>query len=434
MEEDIQEVFKVFINRKFNNFKSFFESDEYNKIEDKEIQKKVFYYYALQFSSKRQKNLNDLYQDLKKIIDKIESEDYLKNYDEELHIHIINNFLEKIEIFNSERQFYNDEKNLVPLRDIIKLFNNHYKKNKCPQEVYDNLDDLYEIILIKMRHTIPEKYRQRIKRYLDDLKKLLGNIGKNNDNKNKLILEEKKEINQINKENYNNYQNQININNIPNENKNNNINDFSQNSKSNKHKVDNIKNNNDYQNFDINTSNRNNHLLFNKDSLNIINDHLDGSKSGFNLLNSKKGINFDDNFQFQYGIKRQNKNDEKNNEEFNKDKNYYFIGISKGNYVPEGLSFDDNIAEERKNYNIDNSKNLEKKYTNEIADDNYNNKNIIVNNPFKEVKKSVDNSSSSIRESKKSKKNEKKKAMKEKRKEKYKEFLSGSKQLNLNDI
>ena len=77
---------------------------------------------------------------------------------------------------------------------------------------------------------------------------------------------------------------------------------------------------------------------------------------------------------------------------------------------------------------------MEKKYTNEIADDNYNNKNIIVNNPFKEVKKSVDNSSSSIRESKKSKKNEKKKAMKEKRKEKYKEFLSGSKQLNLNDI
>ena len=70
MEEKTILIYSNIINN-FQSFDGFYESDEYSKIENEEIKRKLFYYYALKFSSERNKNIKKLYIDLKKIMDKI---------------------------------------------------------------------------------------------------------------------------------------------------------------------------------------------------------------------------------------------------------------------------------------------------------------------------------------------------------------------------
>ena len=228
MEEEFLEYIKNIDAKKYKDFDSFYESDEFNKIKNKEFQRKAFYYYALKFSSQENNNIGELYKDLKDILEKMQSKDYLKINDEELYITIINNYLEKIEIFNAQNRFYHNENNIYKIRDIIKLFNNHYKKKECPIEIFDSLEDFYKIILIKKEHKIPKEHQKKIERHLKEYKSLLDDLIA------KINKENKK---QINKEN-----NKINVLNI-NENKLENINNISNNDIDN-NKKNNINNNN----------------------------------------------------------------------------------------------------------------------------------------------------------------------------------------------
>ena len=80
---------------------------------------------------------------------KIKQSESLQKYDRECYTNIINNYLEKIEMFITEKTFFrkidkNTEKeNYNYLRDIIKLMNDNFnQKGECPKEIYENLDDL----------------------------------------------------------------------------------------------------------------------------------------------------------------------------------------------------------------------------------------------------------------------------------------------------
>ena len=76
-------------------------------------------------------------------------------------------FFRKIEK-NTEKENYNY------LRDIIKFMNDNFnQKGECPKEIYENLDDLYNILKIKMNHKIPKEYHNRMNRHLDIFKKML---------------------------------------------------------------------------------------------------------------------------------------------------------------------------------------------------------------------------------------------------------------------
>ena len=163
-------------NKNYKNFESFFESDEFSSINNNEYKRQLFYYYALKFSSEENKNINQLYKDLKEIIEKMDKNDYLQKYDEELYINIIINYLEKIELFITKNNFFKkkenekekEQENYNSLRDIIKLFYNHLKqKEKCPKEIFNNLEELYDILKIKMKYKIPDNYHKRMNRHLD---------------------------------------------------------------------------------------------------------------------------------------------------------------------------------------------------------------------------------------------------------------------------
>ena len=223
MEEEYFEYIKNIDAKKYKDFDSFYESDEFNKIKNKEFQRNAFYYYALKFSSQENNNIGELYKDLKDILEKMQSKDYLKINDEELYITIINNYLEKIEIFNAQNRFYHNENNIYKIRDIIKLFNNHFKKKEGPIEIFESLGDFYEIILIKKKHKIPKEHQKKIERHLKEYKSLLDYlIAKINKENKKQINEENNKINENNFENINNFNiNDIDINNNNLDNKNN---------------------------------------------------------------------------------------------------------------------------------------------------------------------------------------------------------------------
>ena len=236
------EYVKKIKERQFKDFDSFFESNEFNKIKDLEIKRKVFYYFALEFSSKGNKNITELFQDLKWILEKMQSKDYLKKYDKELYINIMNNYLEKVEIFNAGKDFYCEEKNLFKIRDLINLFKKHFQKKECPKEIFESLEDLYEIILIKKKHKVPNDHQKKIERYLKEYKNLLDDLSKKN-NYNVEIKGEKKEIRE-----------KKNIKNNINQNKFKDINLIDNNSLVNNK---NIKDNNQNSNLNINLNNQN---------------------------------------------------------------------------------------------------------------------------------------------------------------------------------
>ena len=307
MEKEYLECIKNFDKEKYKNFDSFYESDEFNKIKDKEIQRKIFYYYALKFSAEENKNIKELYNDLENILKKIKSKDYLKIFDEDLYIAIINNYLEKIEIFNAEKEFYNNEDNIITIKYIIKMFNNHYKEKECPIEIFEGLQDFYEIILIKRKHKVPKEHIKKIERHLKEYKSFLDYLSKQIFNKNK-IKEDKKQINEIN--------NNINKNDVINKNKIGNINLINNNNylinnqniknineqknqnikENNNNKEDNNKNN--FHNFDfkinINNQNKPNHIDINdfdnniKNINNLINLKNNNDKNNKELNNQKK--------------------------------------------------------------------------------------------------------------------------------------------------
>ena len=240
----------------FQNFESFYESNEFQENQNKEEKRKLFIYYALKFSAQSNSYICSLYNDLKKIIEKMERDknDYLQKYDEDFYIKFINNYLEKIELFLARKSFFKEEKNYNALRDLIKLFNRHYKnKKECPEEVYNNLEDLYEILKIKMKHKIPEEFQSRMKRHLSEFEKMLKDLKKENP---RPIGEGKNELNEEKK-------------NIPR-----NANDSS-------NTIENIINNNNKVSYlnNINTNqnmNNNNYILYKNDGMkqNILNNNV----------------------------------------------------------------------------------------------------------------------------------------------------------------
>ena len=101
--------------KKYKNFDSIFESDEFNRIPE-EDRRKTFYYFALKFASLPNKNIKELLYDFETILKKIKTEEFLQKYNEDVYIFIINKYLEKIEVFNASIEFYQDKKNINEIK------------------------------------------------------------------------------------------------------------------------------------------------------------------------------------------------------------------------------------------------------------------------------------------------------------------------------
>ena len=432
MEKEYLECIKNFDKEKYKNFDSFYESDEFNKIKDKEIQRKIFYYYALKFSAEENKNIKELYNDLENILKKIKSKDYLKIFDEDLYIAIINNYLEKIEIFNAEKEFYNNEDNIITIKYIIKMFNNHYKEKECPIEIFEGLQDFYEIILIKRKHKVPKEHIKKIERHLKEYKSFLDYLSKQIFNKNKIKedKEDKKQINEIN--------NNINKNDVINKNKIGNINLINNNN----YLINNqnIKNINEQKNQNIKENNNN------KEDNNKNNFHNFDFKININNQNKPNHIDindFDNNIKNINNLINLKNNNDKNNKELNNQKKIpsYFGDFDYNNKTD--LTFVDNILEANKKSEIEPEKKDEnkkekfkideKRYINTIPEKkDMRNNNII--NPFKKKKEEEKEKEEqkSINNNNKNKKKLKKKKIKEKMEEKFNEFLSIANDIDIN--
>ena len=382
------EYVKKIEEKKFKDFDSFFESDEFNKIEDLEIKRKVFYYFALKFSTKENKNITELYQDLKWILEKMQSKDYLKKYDKEIYINIMNNYLEKVEIFNARKNFYCIEQHLYKIRDLIKLFNNHYQKKECPKEIFESLQDLYEIILIKKKHKVPYEHQKKIERHLNEFKRLLDYLS----NKNGYNVEIKDERKQINEEK-------------------------------------NIKNNIINQNkFDDKNFNVNNFLINNK---NMKDDNQNINEN--NYLNNIRNLQKEDieNIFDNFDLSKPN-----NNKNIENNKNIFNNNDNNNNYVPEGFGFVDDVINKEKRK--ENNKIEEKGYTNELYNKvNVNNNQKKVENPYKNNNKEEEEKKEenlSQRSMNKNKKKLKKKKIKEEKEAKYNEFMSLAEGKSIDDF
>ena len=158
---------KIENNKKYKSFYDIFESDEYNDIESDKDRSKIFYFYALKFSSLNYKNISSLFTDLKKILENIDKENYLKNYNQNCYKEIINNYIEKIELIISERKFFNNIENYNFIKDIINKFKSHFNnKKEVQKEIANNLEELYDILKIKLKYRVLEEKRDRMIDYL----------------------------------------------------------------------------------------------------------------------------------------------------------------------------------------------------------------------------------------------------------------------------
>lgn len=178
MDPKIKQYLKDIESQKFKTFEEFYESDQFQyNIKEKDARKKIFYFYAIKYSSQKYNNISKLYEDMKKILDKIENHNYLKKYDDECYTTIFNSFFQNIEFFVAERNFFEEIDNLNNLNNLIKYFGKIYKNAiKYPENILKDMDELYHILLIKLKYRVPEKFKQRMERYLDIYQKLLNNI------------------------------------------------------------------------------------------------------------------------------------------------------------------------------------------------------------------------------------------------------------------
>ena len=453
--------------KKFKNFNSFFE-DYFYSIPNEEDKRIKFIYYALLFSSQSNLDISYLYQDLKKIIEKLDSIKYLK-YDKDFYVTCINNYLEKIEVFIVSKDFFNKEENYNYLRDIIKLFNRHYKTKKvCPKEVFNNLDDLCEILKIKMRHKIPETFQERMKRHIGEFEKMLKEIKIGNIPEP--VAEEKKE-NKIIEDNINNKNHNINNNyqiNIVNQYKNNNINrDNYQNNMMNP----NINNNYGYYNNDnMNLMNNNqppaisypmmnNQQNFNKNNpilnynqlnqfnsplknninINNIHEHYNypqnyNNQNNLNNLSIKEGLSSHENFSFDMNENFSHEGAEFAEKMFKKMNN----NINNSNEMNNNMDYNEFVAPMDYN-NINNQMQKSKQFTNENeSEQNSKKSNIRMENPYKNNNQKNNGSNFQSNESQSdssynSNKKIKKKSVIERRK-KYAEVGKGLKQLTEDDF
>lgn len=178
MDKKLSQYIKDIESQKFKTFEDFYESDQFQyAIKEKEAKRKIFYFYAIKFSTQKYNNITKLYEDMKKIIDKIENHNYLKNHDDECYTTIFTSFLQNIEFFVAERNFFKEKNNLNNLNNIIKYFGKIYKNAaKYPKNILCDMEELYQILLIKLKYRVPDEFKQRMERYLDIYQKLLNNI------------------------------------------------------------------------------------------------------------------------------------------------------------------------------------------------------------------------------------------------------------------
>jgi len=205
MDKKISQYLKDIESQNFKTFEDFYESEQfYNNIKEKDVKRKIFYLYAIKYSSQKYVNIAQLYEDLKKIIDKIENHNYLKIHDDECYTTIFNSFFQSIEFFVVERNFFKEKNNLNYLNNLIKYFGKIYRNaNKYPESILNDMEELYQILSIKLKYRVPDEFKQRMERYLDIYQKLLSNIIKKdemNANKNQQQFQNKNIVNNEEKE------------------------------------------------------------------------------------------------------------------------------------------------------------------------------------------------------------------------------------------
>lgn len=205
MDKKISQYLKDIESQKFKTFEDFYESDQFQyNIKEKEVKRKIFYLFAIKYSSQKYINIAQLYEDMKKIIDKIENHNYLKNHDDECYTTIFNSFFQSIEYFVVERNFFKEKNNLNYLNNLIKYFGKIYRNaNKYPESILNDMEELYQILLIKLKYKVPDEFKQRMERYLDVYQKLLSNIIKKdemNANKNQQQFQNENIVNNEEKE------------------------------------------------------------------------------------------------------------------------------------------------------------------------------------------------------------------------------------------
>ena len=359
-------------NKNIKSFYDLYESDEYNDIESNEDKRKIFYLYAFNFSSsKKYRSISDLFKDLKKLLDNIDKEKYLQKYDQECYITIINNYIDNIEIIISDSKFFKDTENYNVIRDIINKFKFYFgNKKEIQKEIVNNLEELYEILKIKLKFKVLEDKKERMSAYLKDYEDLINkikakinnqrdaDIGFRNEIKDNYI---RNNVSGLNNNDNNNSRNNRNIN--INNNIDNNINKNIYSKENNKNRI----NNNIYNNYNGAVQN------------NLMNQNLNNYPPMI-IINPQPNIQLDPrqiignmaiNYPFPLNQPLQNysnsnNNNESNNSSFNKRNEFNnnnklnnnmqndnfncFSDLSDNfSYKPEGSGFVDNILNNNNN-------------------------------------------------------------------------------------
>ena len=308
-----------------NSFDDFFESDEFNDLED-ETKRDIFYVKTFDMSTQAYSVLDDCIEDFMKITSYIIENDYLQNA-HECYETILKNYLDIIDdllkpCFNDgdgEEEFINNFHTFV---DYLKEKDIFYPNNEIKKNIINKLKDV-QYSIDRYKSKIKDENEKKFKRYSDNLQEYItkhetsdeivnsinnsikASINKIDDNKEIKIGKSKNEINNIIDDNFelkgeNNLKNSINAeSSLNNDSLINKIDDFinqnkiiEEESSNKKVYTNNSIDDNNISNISNSINNDNNSIKVNNiNNINISNNNMKESENQeFKIINNKSRI------------------------------------------------------------------------------------------------------------------------------------------------
>ena len=165
------------------DFESFFESNDFNNMNENS-KRTVFYFNIFLMSSKKYNYFNEIINDFIKITSKINENDYLKNT-HECYEQIIINYLDKISSFfiSREKDTLDNQKEFIQLLDelVEQIGSIYYPNEKMKRNIIKYLDRL-EKFLDERKEDINQEYLKRFQRYQGKLNKYIAKLKNNSIN------------------------------------------------------------------------------------------------------------------------------------------------------------------------------------------------------------------------------------------------------------
>ena len=160
-----------------NDFDTFFESDEYNNIKDKDSRRTIFYMTTFLMSTKEYKEFGEIIKEFIKITGAINGNEYLQKT-HECYEELICNFLKKIKQLLTSDDIYENKNENIFIKNLNELVdeidNIFYPPNlelntikKEWKRIYDEL--LYNKDKIKNNIKKFERYTKKLSKYIEKL-------------------------------------------------------------------------------------------------------------------------------------------------------------------------------------------------------------------------------------------------------------------------